>query len=229
MPEMAGERVCRLIKSDPALADIIIFILTAKKDLEARLTCFDLGAEEYLVKPIEFEELAIRIRRFLQFGKRHHPVSSAAESTGTLDTKQSSSPARKEVAAMKYGVYRVERLVGKGGMGEVYKAYDEQLDRYVALKVLSRQWTDSTEFVRRFQHEAKLIAAIDHPGIAQVYSLGKDQEEYYFALLWCPGGSLRDLIRNEQKIGLLKAVDIILQCARARSQQPGKKESFIVM
>ncbi|MCI0416631.1 protein kinase [bacterium] len=231
MPEMSGEHVCRLLKSDPALKDIIVFILTAKYDLQTKLNCFNMGAEEYLVKPLDMEELSARVTRFLEFSDRNKPVLASDERTMTIGiedaekTRQDSASVSTtpvmpgtnlQVAEKhKYGSYRVERLVGKGGMGLVYKAYDEHLDRFVALKVLSKQWTDNTEFVERFRREAKLIAAVNHPGIAQIYSLGQDQTEYYFALLWCPGGSLRDLIRNQQKIGFLKAVEIILQCARA--------------
>ena len=230
MPEMPGEHVCRLIKSDPALKDIIIFILSGKNDLQTKLSCLKMGAEEYLLKPVEIEELAVRINRFLEFADRHKPIIPSEERTMTIGIKDqektapdlavNATPVMPETnlhvaEKHKYGSYRVERLVGKGGMGLVYKAYDEHLDRFVALKVLSKQWTDNTEFVERFRREAKLIAALNHPGIAQIYSLGKDLKEYYFALLWCPGGSLRDLIRNQQKLGFLKAVEIILQCARA--------------
>ena len=230
MPEMSGEHVCRLIKTDPALKDIIVFILSAKKDLQTKLNCLNMGAEEYLLKPVEMEELAARVTRFLEFADRYKPIVPSEERTMTIGIEDQEKTAHdlsvnatpvmpltniQVTEKLKYGSYRVERLVGKGGMGLVYKAYDEHLDRFVALKVLSKQWTDNTEFVERFRREAKLIAAVNHPGIAQIYSLGKDQTEYYFALLWCPGGSLRDLIRNQQKIGFLKAVEIILQCARA--------------
>ena len=228
MPEMPGTHVCRLIKSDPALTDVIVFILSGRADLKTKLECFQMGAEEFLVKPIELAELAARMKSFLTFAVRHSSKRSA-DQTMTIEVTQESveesssggvtnaldvQPLR-NVEKSSYGSYRVERLVGRGGMGQVYKAYDEQLDRFVALKVLAKEWTDSAEFVARFRREAKLIAAINHPGIAQIYSLGQDQGEYYFALLWCPGGSLRDLIRNETRIGLLKAVDILLQCANA--------------
>jgi serine/threonine protein kinase/CheY-like chemotaxis protein/tetratricopeptide (TPR) repeat protein len=231
MPEMPGEHVCRLVKSDPALRDIIVFILSGKNDLQTKLSCFNIGAEEYVLKPVDMEELAARINRFLEFADRHKPIVPSDEQTMTIGIEDQEKTAHDVLVVNatpvmpetnlhvaekhKYGSYRVERLVGKGGMGLVYKAYDEHLDRFVALKVLSKQWTDNTEFVERFRREAKLIAALNHPGIAQIYSLGKDQTEYYFALLWCPGGSLRDLIRNQQKIGFLKAIEIILQCARA--------------
>ena len=100
-------------------------------------------------------------------------------------------------------------------MGLVYKAYDQSLDRYVAIKVLSKEWSSSPEFLERFKREAKLIAALNHPGIAQIFTFAQQDGESYFALQWCPGGSLSNLIRSRGKINLLAAVDIVEQCAKA--------------
>jgi len=69
--------------------------------------------------------------------------------------------------------------------------------------------------VERFQKEARLIAAINHPGIAHIYTFAKQNGESYFALQWCSGGSLQNLIKSRGKIELLPAIDIIEQCARA--------------
>jgi CheY-like chemotaxis protein/tRNA A-37 threonylcarbamoyl transferase component Bud32 len=115
-----------------------------------------------------------------------------------------------------YGVYRVESLVGKGGMGQVYKARDELLERYVAIKVLASKLSESPEFVERFRREAKVLASINHAGIASIYSFSEQKGEHYFAMQWCSGGSVAELIKKKS-IDALNAVDIILQCARALS------------
>ena len=114
-----------------------------------------------------------------------------------------------------YGVYRVENLIGSGGMGYVFKAYEEPLDRFVAVKILSRKLSSSPEFVQRFRHEAKVLASMNHPGIAFIYSFGEEDGEHYFAMQWCPGGSLEDLVRKKGRLELLPAVDILLQCTQA--------------
>jgi serine/threonine protein kinase len=85
----------------------------------------------------------------------------------------------------------------------------------VAVKVLSREWASSSEFLERFRREAKLIAAVNHPGIAQIFTFAEEEGESYFALQWCAGGSLSQLIKKEGKISLLPALDIVIQCARA--------------
>jgi serine/threonine protein kinase/ActR/RegA family two-component response regulator len=237
MPEISGEDVCRAIKRDPALNEIVVVILSAKSDLESRLNCLKIGAEEYLVKPIDLTELVMRINHFLKLMNRTVSVSrpdpNEIDPIATSDLSFRTLPTvhRPEVSAaapkingeiqpettdtkIRYGVYRLESLAGKGGMGLVYKAYDETLDRYVAVKVLSQEWSSSPEFLERFRTEAKLIAAINHPGIAQIYTFGEEASESYFALQWCPGGSLSELIRKEGKVELLPAIDMVLQAAR---------------
>ncbi len=250
----SGFDVCHSIKNDPALRDIIVVILSAKSDLETKIKCLDMGAEEYLVKPIEMAELVARVDRLLRLRKEWSAEPGTAEPAPKLKKKaseattiseefrcgESTSPtvltaepsptpsdpvdssatstvsnASQKGGRSKYGVYRIESLAGSGSMGVVYKALDEVLERYVAVKALPKQWTDFPEVLDRFNTEAKMIAAINHPGIAQVFTFGNEEGEPYFALQWCAGGSLADLIRRDGQIELLPAIDMILQCADA--------------
>ncbi len=73
------------------------------------------------------------------------------------------------------GHYRIEALIGRGGMGKVYKAIDTRLDRLVALKVLSRSFFQDDQRLARFDREAKAIASLNHPGIVSIYSIEEDQ------------------------------------------------------
>ena len=66
MPEMSGDELCRIIKENPLLRDIIIFVLSASDDLETKVACLELGANEFLVKPIHPREIAVRIKRFMR-------------------------------------------------------------------------------------------------------------------------------------------------------------------
>ncbi|MCI0603283.1 protein kinase [bacterium] len=241
MKGMSGEEVCKTIKENPVLNDIMIMVLSAKSDLQNRLDCLNLGAEEYLVKPIDLEELATRVGRFLGWMSRWQSAATKAEQPSDTGQKKPDDAANlqqktlptihvpltppvvspavadtpKQETKSHYGIYRLENLAGTGGMGLVYKAYDEGLDRYVALKVLSKEWSDSPQTLEGFRREAKLIAALNHPGIAQIYTFAEEDGESYFALQWCPGGSLANLIRRKKKIQLLPAIDILLQCSRA--------------
>ena len=238
MPEMPGDELCKIIKSDPALKDIVVFILTSKGDLETKLACFSSGAEEYLVKPIDARELTARVGRFIRLidelkmptalaTSNHDVTSSKAEEQPNMDGHTSATKRDLDVPSLalsdysflnfqsSYGIYRVESLVGKGGMGQVFKAKDEQLERYVAIKVLASKLSGSPEFVERFRREAKVLASINHPGIASIYSFSEQKGEHYFAMQWCSGGSLGDMIRKKGRIEPMSGVDIIFQCAQA--------------
>jgi eukaryotic-like serine/threonine-protein kinase len=69
------------------------------------------------------------------------------------------------------GNYQVTGLVGKGGMGEVYRARDAKLKREVAIKILPTEFLEKPERVRRFQQEAEVLATLNHPHIAQIYGV----------------------------------------------------------
>ncbi len=69
------------------------------------------------------------------------------------------------------GPYEVTAKIGEGGMGEVYRARDTKLDRDVALKVLPQAFTDDPDRLARFEREAKVLASLNHPNIAQIYGV----------------------------------------------------------
>jgi serine/threonine protein kinase len=230
LPGMTGDELCRLIKEDPFLRDIAVIMLSGHDDLERKLSCFALGANEYLVKPVDSRELIARIRSFhrlIDAWKTADISPPPMEIPKTvLSDKEKSFPTVDFIGAPsssdsavkirpRYGVYRIETLVGSGAMGHVFKAYDEPLERFVAIKILSKKLSSSPAFVERFRREAKVLAAINHPGIAFIYSFGEEEGEHYFAIQWCPNGSVADLIRKKQRIDIVPTIDIILQSARA--------------
>jgi len=90
----------------------------------------------------------------------------------------------------------IMELLGAGGMGVVYKARQPGLDRHVALKVLSPKLTSDPEFVARFNREAKAMAALNHPGIVQVFDYGRDGDLCYLVMEFVDGQSLRDLMKS---------------------------------
>ncbi|HEY4490797.1 MAG TPA: response regulator, partial [Acidobacteriota bacterium] len=108
MPRMTGEELCRAIKSDPDLRDIIVFILSAKGDLATKLDCLKIGAEEYVVKPVEMEELVMRVDRFLRMAEEWKSVGSKPVSTPGTPLHAEDSGVRGNQGKAKYGVYRIE-------------------------------------------------------------------------------------------------------------------------
>ncbi len=90
------------------------------------------------------------------------------------------------------GPYKIINQIGQGGMATVYKAYHASMDRYVALKVLSHQFAFSKEFYNRFQHEARLIARLEHPHILPVYDFGESNGIPYLVMRFLEAGTLKD-------------------------------------
>jgi serine/threonine protein kinase len=96
------------------------------------------------------------------------------------------------------GAYRIEALLGKGGMGIVYRALDTKLNRPVAVKFLSDRLADAAAR-RRFQREAQLASSLNHPHILTVYDVGEFAELQYIVTEFVDGGTLNDWIREEKR------------------------------
>jgi predicted Ser/Thr protein kinase len=94
------------------------------------------------------------------------------------------------------GRWRLERLIGKGGMGRVYEARDPKDGRRVALKVLPAELADDASFVGRFHRESKLLAELSHPHIVEVYDGGEDAGRLWFAMEYVRGETLRRRIER---------------------------------
>jgi serine/threonine protein kinase/tetratricopeptide (TPR) repeat protein len=94
--------------------------------------------------------------------------------------------------------YRVGRLIGAGGMGEVYLAEDETLNRKVALKLLPVRFTRDEERVRRFQREARAASALNHPNILTIYEIGHDDSVHYIATEYIEGETLRERMARQR-------------------------------
>ena len=93
--------------------------------------------------------------------------------------------------------YIVERLLGSGGMAQVYLVHDEVLDRHVGLKILREQYAEDEEFVERFRREARSAASLSHPNIVSIYDQGRSEDgAYYIAMEYVPGGTLKERIRH---------------------------------
>ncbi|HEY0930587.1 MAG TPA: serine/threonine-protein kinase [Gemmatimonas sp.] len=107
------------------------------------------------------------------------------------------------------GQYRVEGLLGQGGMGAVFRAHDEALDRPVAIKVVSPDMAASAELRQRFVMESRTVARLRHPNIVAVYAAGESDGLLYFVMEFVPGESLRDRLTREGKISEADAVPIL--------------------
>ncbi len=116
-----------------------------------------------------------------------------------------------------FGQYKVESELGRGGMGVVYKAYDDALSRHVAIKVLSEQLATDESVVERFKREAKSMAALNDASIIQIYFIGEDQGQPYFVMEYVEGESLSERLKRSGRIPIEECLNILKQACQGLS------------
>jgi serine/threonine protein kinase len=114
------------------------------------------------------------------------------------------------------GRYRVEGRLGVGGMSTVHLAFDQRLERYVALKLLAEHLADDPTFVSRFRREALSAARLVHPNIVQVFDFGFDEgsHQHFIVMEHVPGHSCAELLRDRGHLDVDQGVEIIAQSCR---------------
>jgi YVTN family beta-propeller protein len=118
-------------------------------------------------------------------------------------------------SGVEIGGYRVEELIGRGGMGEVYRAHDGRLDRNVALKILAPRYADDDGFRERLLRESRLAASLDHSNVVPVYDAGEADAGFYLAMRYVEGADLRAVLRREGPLAPARALEIASQVAGA--------------
>ena len=108
--------------------------------------------------------------------------------------------------------YRIVAPIGAGGMGAVYKAYDNKLQRTVALKLLPSEYVSQQDRRRRFFQEARAASALSHPHILTIYEVGEDDGRPYIAMEYVEGQTLREKIKSKG-LQLRETLDIAIQIA----------------
>ncbi len=124
-------------------------------------------------------------------------------------------PAAGFPAGARVAGYRLDEQIGRGGMAVVYRAYDLQLDRQVALKILDPALAQDSEFQQRFIRESKAAAAVDHPHIIPVFAAGEADGVLFIAMRYVAGADVRTLLDTEGPLPAWRAVDIAAQVAAA--------------
>ena len=112
------------------------------------------------------------------------------------------------------GTFTLEALIGKGGMGEVYKAKDQKLGRDVAIKVLPEEFAKDADRIARFKREAKLLASLNHPNIAAIHGLEESDGTHFLVLELIEGDTLADRIKGGA-IPVEESLKLALQIAEA--------------
>ena len=121
--------------------------------------------------------------------------------------------------------YEIIRVIGEGGMANVYLANDTILNRKVAVKVLRGDLANDEKFVRRFQREALSASSLNHPNIVEMYDVGEDDGNFYIVMEYVDGKNLKQLIKRRTKLSLTEVVDIMKQLTDGISHA---HDSFII-
>jgi serine/threonine protein kinase/tetratricopeptide (TPR) repeat protein len=133
------------------------------------------------------------------------------------------------------GKYEIVRLLGRGGMGQVYLALDVKLEREIALKTLAVEFSADAEHKARFMREARMASALNHPNILTIYEIGALGDVLFIATEYVKGKTLRQLMRNNE-LRLNGVIDIAVQAVQGLAAAHGagiihrdlKLENFIL-
>jgi serine/threonine-protein kinase len=110
---------------------------------------------------------------------------------------------------------RIEGVLGRGGMGVIYRATELRLGRPVALKLIATEQASDPDVRSRFEREARLTAAIDHPNVIPVYAAGEEDGHLYLVMRYVPGTDLQALLRREGRLAPARAASVVAQVADA--------------
>lgn len=111
--------------------------------------------------------------------------------------------------------YELKELIGQGGMADVYLAYDDILNREVAVKILRSSLTGDPIYITRFHREARAAAALCHRNIVEIYDVGEEDDLYYIVMEYVRGQTLKELINKRGALHYVEAVDIMKQVVSA--------------
>jgi serine/threonine protein kinase len=127
------------------------------------------------------------------------------------------------VSGSTFGVYQILDPLGRGGMATVYKAYEPGLDRYVALKVLPREFLHDEGFAERFKREAKVIARLEHPNIIPIHNFGIEEQSRtpWMAMRLISGGALSGVMKKS-RLAADRTIEILRGVAQALDYAHGK-------
>ncbi|GAA5508089.1 serine/threonine-protein kinase [Novipirellula caenicola] len=181
---------------------------TIRRGKDDELSAGDASPESSLIKSAEIQEIA-EARTVIRGSSRAHADESA---WNKLDRTPAS--VANVLLGKRLNHFLLEDFIGGGGMGAVFRAHDEQLDRTVAIKVIPFVG-DDPDLKRRFRNEAQSAAKLDHPRIAKVFDVGTYDDWHYIVFEYIQGTNIRDLVHREGVMSADQAVFYTCQLADA--------------
>ncbi len=204
MPEQSGMEILRQLRSEPRTAETPVILVSALDAGQDRVAGLREGADDYLAKPFEPEELRLRVRRLLRATarpSRSRPAAPLAPAAGGS-----------------IGRYLLEREVGRGAMGTIFRAWDPRLERHVAIKTLRPdRFPDRDAFVTGFLREATSAARFLHPNAVAVHDVSEADGVPFLVMELVDGVALADLLTSGRMLSVARAVGFARAVAQALS------------
>jgi serine/threonine protein kinase len=199
----------------------------ALKDLGSEYGTIVNGARVQSVRLKEGDQIVLGSRRLRVVGEAspktpvastESPPAAAPSQERAPKTAQPSAPIASAPAAPAglptVAGYRLEKPLGRGGMGAVFLAVQESLDRRVALKVLAPKLAADADFVKRFQAEARAAAALSHPNVVTVHDVWEDSGRHWLSMEYMEKHNLEGRLAKEGRIPYAEALEIISDAAK---------------
>ena len=189
-------------------------MLTSLTEQVDKVTGLEAGANDYVTKPFDARELLARVRAHLRaFDRLPLTLSSMLRSPTTAPYP--AALADSSIIGRVIDNYEILSLLGKGGMGAVYKANDLTLDREVTLKIMDVNVSRDASFMKRFQSEAKALAKLQNPNIVFVHALRETELGLCIVMELVRGCTLADKIRETGSLNIETALKIFKQVLNA--------------
>ena len=209
MPDIDGIEVLRQVRSKFAQDELPVIMTTAKDDSRDIVEALDLGANDYVTKPIDFAVVTARVKKELRGLDR-----ARAGQQSTAQAQAAADEAAKHRAigpgSVLRGRYRLEAVIGRGNFGIVYRGHHIELDMPVAVKVLQTKSQQNDEALTRFRIEGRAAVRVSHPNAVKVYDFDStDDGTAYLAMELLDGKALSDEMAAVKKLDPKRALQVL--------------------
>lgn len=200
LPDTSGFELLRRLRSEPRTGGLPILILSARGDTQDRVHGLREGADDYLSKPFDVEELALRVDRLVaqRAGQKQDDVGIEMEDL------ERSLVDHQVVGKVYLGRYQALEMVGEGAMGMVFRGWDPRLKRPVALKTLRIQTHgldfDRPSMISNLLQEAVTVAKLNHPNLVAVHDVAHGPQTAFIAMEYVNGISLATHLQDQAQL-----------------------------
>lgn len=201
MPNMDGWELCWNLRRDEMMKEIPLVFLTTRSEVPDRIRGLESGADDFISKPFNPVELVARVKVILKrvYGEELPPLEISSLPTNMIISKR----------------YSIIKIIGRGGMGSVYKAFDKELNVDVAMKFLKPDLGKDPIILERFKQEIVLARQIIHKNVVRIYDLGEHRNVRFISMEYINGKSLKFKIKKIGPISVADTLDIVIPICSA--------------